>query len=436
MSKFSSSDIVAQFPIAPADMPKIATATTRPTYTTIEKFQEAINSQALAIPIISSTLGHLALVIPAYDYTSVNQNNPFVTPTNPGLTPNHGNAATQAQITETNRAFQVETNTYNVYLNTQTHLRNQIISSVPDKYICKLKHKITQYSNVTPLQLLTHLRTTYGQVTSDDLTANFNRMTAPWNPPTPIEVLFEQLKEGQEFANEGKETIQDSQLMRLAYDNIKATGLFNEQCRTWRNKPALLKTYANLITSFTDWDTDRRQNETTSGSAGYSANAVRDVVREEFSNMLAAQDIDQPSMTHTDIESLLSDTTSTQSSANPEEQANAVSMSEIKTLLQTMMSENNNNNNYRTNNRNRNSQPLVAQGHDDDGTPITYCWSHGVTQNLKHHSKGCKRKKEGHQDVATLFNRMGGSNERCKPARNYNNNNNNRNRNNNNITNH
>ena len=169
-----------------------------------------------------------------------------------------------------------------------------------------MKHKITQYSNVTPLQLLAHLQDTYGQVTSDDLTANYTLMTAPWNPPTSIEALFKQLKEGQEFVTEGKETIQDSQLMRLAYDNIKATGLFENQCRDWRKKSILLKTYDHLITYFTDCDTDRRQNEATAASAGYSANAVREVVREEFTSMIA----DQEKLTQSDIESFLADTAS------------------------------------------------------------------------------------------------------------------------------
>ena len=49
-----------------------------------------------------------------------------------------------------------------------------------------------------------------------------------------------------------------------------------------------------------------------------------------------------------------------------------------------------------------------------NGENVTYCWSHGITRNRRHNSKTCKRKKEGHQDDATLNNRMGGSNERCK----------------------
>ena len=105
-------------------------------------------------------------------------------------------------------------------------------------------------------------------------------------------------------------------------------------------------------------------------------------------------------------------------------------MVEIKDMIQTMLAANNNSDTGRSGggnyNRNRNRDTLVAQGADDDGTPITYCWSHGITRNLKHNSKDCKRKKEGHKDAATLTNKMGGCTERCKPATR----NNNRDRNN------
>ena len=38
---------------------------------------------------------------------------------------------------------------------------------------------------------------------------------------------------------------------------------------------------------------------------------------------------------------------------------------------------------------------------------IKYCGSHGV--NLSHHSKDCRDKKPGHNDLATYDNKMGGS---------------------------
>ncbi len=419
-NKFSTTDIVAQFPIALADMPKIATATTRPSYTSITKFQEAINSQALAIPINNSDLGHLALVITRAEYASVNNNVAFVAPTSPGEVPVHTGNPTAAQIAETNRIFQVNTNTFQVFQNTRTQLRSMIINATPDQYICALKHSITQYANVTPLQLMNHLKATYGAITSDDLTSNYERMTAPWNPPTPIETLFNQLKEGKEFAQKGHERFENSQLMRLAYDNIKATGLFDVQCREWRHKSAAEKNYTNFVEFFTAAETDRNQNEATTGSAGYSANAVREAVRDEFNTIMAEQatDTSTANLTHDDVASFLGET-------QPTEQANAaVTMENLESLLTKLMDSRNNDNRgsrYRNRDRDRdrdrNRDQPVAQGFDDDGKPISYCWSHGITHNLKHHSCSCKRKKEGHKDAATLHNRLGGSNEICKPTR-------------------
>ena len=402
--KLSSSNILAQFPIAPADMPKIATATSRPSYTSITKFREAIAGQALAIPSSQTTLGHLALVISTADFKSVNSNVAYVNLVNPGPNLTVAPGATAAQTKEATRLHDIATTNYQVYINTRTHLRNQIIHSVPDKYVSVLKHRLTHYSNRSPLELLEHLTTTYGAVTSDDLTANYARMTAQWTPPTPIEALWEQLKEGQEFATEGQETIADSQLMRLAYDNIKNTGLFNDQCRLWRAKPAVNKTYGNLKTYFIECDNDRRQNETTAGTAGY-ANAIREVVHNELASIVADQSL-PTEPTQEDIQSFMHQPT--------QDSANAVTLEDMKTLFKTMLAEHTTTNLQPSNSDKNPRQPLVAQGYDTNGTAITYCWSHGITRNLKHNSKDCNRKKEGHKDAATLNNKMGGCTERCK----------------------
>ena len=212
--------------------------------------------------------------------------------------------------------------------------------------------------------------------------------------------------------------------MNLAYDNIKATGLFNVQWRVWWKKATADKTYDKRIEFFTEAETDRNQNETTSGAAGDSVHEVRADVREEFKTMLAEEAHDPTTtLTHNDIESFLSGASTATETAV--EQANAVTKSDLESLWQKLIDyQNNNGNDNRNRNRNRNrdrdrdrdcDQP-IAQGIDDDGKPITYCWSHGITHNLKHHSCSCRRKKEGHKDAAALHNRMGGSNEIRKPT--------------------
>ena len=64
-----------------------------------------------------------------------------------------------------------------------------IINSIDKMYINKLKHRITKYSAIEFLALLTYLKTTYIAITIDNLIANTKRITAASNLSTPIETL-------------------------------------------------------------------------------------------------------------------------------------------------------------------------------------------------------------------------------------------------------
>ena len=109
-----------------------------------------------------------------------------------------------------------------------------ITTNCPEKYLSDLKDPITKFRRCTPIQLLNHLWSTFGTITSKDLTTNWNMMNAQWNPPTPIADLFKQLQDGQLLAKDGNEDITDSQLLQLCYDNVNATGLFNDALKLWR----------------------------------------------------------------------------------------------------------------------------------------------------------------------------------------------------------
>lgn len=158
-----------------------------------------LNTNALAIPSSSEggrILGHLALVIPEDQYTNVSEDVAFIPPARPEANPTHEAGATGAQqITETNRLFRLAQNQFNLLINTSQALQNLILSNVPHQYIDPLRHHITQFNTVTPLELMTHLWAQYhaGKFSAKDLTSNWARMNAQWTPPTAIENLFKQL---------------------------------------------------------------------------------------------------------------------------------------------------------------------------------------------------------------------------------------------------
>ena len=181
-NQISAADISAQFSHSQQSLPRLSTATSKPTFTSIYHFHDKLIENASSIPLNNTDLGHLALVINAADYTAANGGNPFVPPTDPGLNPTHAAGATAAQITENNRIHAETTRNFKTYQATKVLLRNMIINSVDDMYINSLKHRITKYSAIPPLTIINHLKSTYGTITIDDLTANTKRMTAQWNP--------------------------------------------------------------------------------------------------------------------------------------------------------------------------------------------------------------------------------------------------------------
>ena len=119
---------------------------------------------------------------------------------------------------ETLPQFNYEKEEYNKYQATTNVVRNMLINAVDDKYICHLKHERTFYQNITPLEILTHLWTTYGVIDDNDITKNETRMKALWNPPTTIETLFQQLETGKKYAAKGGEEISYHQLYKWGYD--------------------------------------------------------------------------------------------------------------------------------------------------------------------------------------------------------------------------
>ena len=94
---------------------------------------------------------------------------------------------------------------------------------------------------------------------------------------------------------------------------------------------------------------------------------------------------------------------------------------QVRDIIKSALGDHNGQHLKRTNCTNQSKKDKSKAQALIDGIPVTYCWSHGVTQNLFYNSYTCKRKKEGHKDDATNGNRMGGSDmvqAQCNPRNN------------------
>ena len=406
-------DIMALFVHQEAEMPHISTPSSPPTYTTMLEFQSALDNNAMTVPVPNTDLGHAALTMKKSDFTQAN-GSVYTDPVDPGPAPTApstvstpststrsataGTTGTPDSSTTTTyidpfpaqeaiRRWQEEKAIYTTWRTTHTCLKNQIINKVDDQYIATLKNARTKYATVSVNDMMKHLWSTYGQIDMNDLTANETRMKQQWAPPTPIETLFKQLKDGQAFAASGKETISDSQLVRFGYDIMNNTGVLNRPCTKWRNEKSGDQTWAKFMTHFTAAVKDYSKN-TTSSDMKYSAAQVQELVDQRMGQYI----IESP------------EPTTTTHSANATQTTPS-----MEAMFETWLQ----NRNVPLGNplpgqhlQPHTKAPLLCQGYDDKGKPITYCWSHGITQNLKHDNKNCTRRKEGHKEGATLHSKM------------------------------
>ncbi len=254
----------------------IATSTIGPNHASISIAQNELNSNSYSVSSYggSGEHGHLALTQTPDEYQET-AGCAFLIPVNPPMNPVHESPTpTAPQITEGNRKHLIAQTAFRTYKDTDKALRNMLIDAVPDIYLRKIKDKQIGYSNVTCLQVLTHLWDNYGVITQAELDENQDRMRTPWHPPMKIEALFAQLSEGENFAEQRREKPPVASVIRIGYNLILNTGLFELPCYNWRIKPDTEKTMDAFHKHFLIASLDQ-QTQTTSSNAGFhSANQV------------------------------------------------------------------------------------------------------------------------------------------------------------------
>jgi hypothetical protein len=362
----SSTGVTANFPF-PVLTP-FATDHQPPTHTTILLLQRELNSNAMSVHSNDGggLHGHLTLTVTPQRYLNIaGAANAFPVPVAP--VPLINPAGTQIQVAEAIRQHAEQVRVFTRYHDTDKALVRAIIAATPSTYIDALADAELGYANVTTLHLLQHLQDTYGIMTAADRDANLARMVAPWSPPQPIEALFKQLDDGQRLATMANEPIADTQLARMGHTIILKTGLFSDGCREWRLMPEAQQTWPTFKRHFTRMERDRLETATTS-TAGYSSTAYA-VINAQPPN-------DNP----------------------PTASANAATGVPTAADFALMMAE-----------------LTRLRANASKAPPITtaatrgYCWTHGSTTSAAHTSLSCNNRAEGHNELATWRNKLGGN---------------------------
>ena len=252
-----------------------------------------------------------------------------------------------------------------------------------EKHIRHLKNNHTGFNNVTVLQVLQHLCSTYGNITQLELIENEERMKTPWNQNEPLETVFHHIEEAVELAQHGNSPFTNNQVVNIAYCIMAQAKLFKEACKEWKKTTAELKTWPNFkklfFEAYVEW---REDNKCTPGECNRGiANYARDTA-EALQSMLqvnpAAEEERAQQMANLTIQN---------QDLQQQIAALVTHMSTMQTFLQQLKKE------------------KKAKGNKK---PVAYCWTHGKTFNLAHISQTCKTPASNHGREATLQDTRGG----------------------------
>ena len=100
-------------------------------------------------------------------------------------------------------------------------------------------------------------------------------MVTPYNSLSPITKLFSQIEETVAYAEADQTPFTLPQILQKAYLLVLTTGIYGDDCHSWKRCPIIEHTWTNFKSHFTLAYTSLRETQlATGGSLFHGANAV------------------------------------------------------------------------------------------------------------------------------------------------------------------
>jgi len=259
-----------------------------PTPIEVRQFKRELVQNARAIPsaLGGGNHGHLGLVLTAADYaTAAGAGNAFALPNHPVVP---GMGGTNQAIAVARANYDHEMAIYHTSHAVNRALKAQILEAVPAFCIQALSHDLNAFADVTVQALVTHMVTTYGVITEDDLSKNLDTMAAAWDPNTPIEAVFSLAHKCRQFATAGLDPISDANSVRQCLAAFEKSGVMEEAIKDWRKKPTADRTWANMPTHFIAANKERLRTATLASTGFNTANAATNASKPKNSTSTGA----------------------------------------------------------------------------------------------------------------------------------------------------
>ena len=257
---------------------KIIKHTGRLDYEILNNIKTALKRNFTTVPCTlgGGAHGYLGTILTAAEYAAATPINTllFTDPIFLGdaavIPPN----STGPQIAAIKRQFNKALCQSTEYKNLTDTGKKFIQDGIDDMYLKGITDRNVGLANVTIREILEFLFQNYRNITQYNIEDNDKKLKEKWDTNTPIEMLFDQIEDTQDFAAAAGQPYTNNQLLTTAYNLIYATGLFFDNCKAWNRLPPNQKTMENFKTTFQQAQQELCNQQHTTQQAGFQANGI------------------------------------------------------------------------------------------------------------------------------------------------------------------
>jgi hypothetical protein len=266
----------------------VTTIQGQPTTKDIDLLDDELTAIASSFPseLGGGMHGHAGLVKNAADYALFAPGFPFVVPANPGHYPAGPIPAVQRTQREAeHKALVVQ---FQTCIGVAKGLKDLILKAVDEDFLLELRDEVVAYLNVTPVQMLTHLRDRWGTMDFVDITALLAECDVPWNAAEVPTKYFNRIEKARRQLARANVQVDERAMMAKSLKSFKDAGDFDAPLREWEARPAAVQTYANLkILMCAEYSKLNRQDSTTARATGHAANNVVEEMAQATEELVA-----------------------------------------------------------------------------------------------------------------------------------------------------
>jgi hypothetical protein len=261
----------------------------QPTNQDLDRLEEELTAIASSFPseLGGGAHGHAGLVRNAADYALFAPGTPFVIPANPGHYP--AGPIPTAQRAQREAEHKALVSQFQTCVGVSKGLKDLILQAVEEDFLLEIRDEVIAYLNVSPLQMLTHLRDRWGTMDFVDITSLLTECDAPWNPAEVPTKYFNRVDKVRKQLARANVQIDERAMLAKALKSFKDAGDFDAAIREWEARPAALQTYTNLKTVMcTEFSKLNRQDSTTAQATGHAlANNIMEEMAQATEELIA-----------------------------------------------------------------------------------------------------------------------------------------------------